>query len=69
MSEQFTEPTIATDQHTDPEHSRHRHKRKRKHSHRNKIPRQVIILSLFVLACLAAFDAWYFLIHDLPPRR
>jgi hypothetical protein len=57
-----------SDQNSDPGGSRHRHKRKRKHSHRNRIPREVIIGLLLVLACLAAYGVWYFLVQDTPRR-
>ncbi len=62
------ETTRDSDETTSSGNERHRHKRKRKHSHRNKVPREVIIGVLLILACLAAYGAWHFLVQDGPGR-
>jgi hypothetical protein len=45
---------------------RRRHKKKR--GHRKKVVRQIIIIGLFVLACIVALAAWHFLVQDPTPR-
>jgi hypothetical protein len=46
---------------------RHRHRRKRR-SHK-KLWRKIIIVVLFVLACVGAFYAWHIMIQDPVPRH